>query len=209
MLKKTISPNDRFGRLVVVRRADDYISPKGKRYPRWECVCDCEKTTIVFATNLKQGATTSCGCKVKEVAATLNVTHHESHTRLYEIWHTMKQRCGNPNAHAYDRYGALGITVCEEWNTYECFAQWAVANGYQDGLTLDRIDGDKGYEPSNCRWATPKEQARNRKSNHSVLHNGKYITIAELCELSGKTRKIVIGMLNRGISSEDIIGGKE
>ena len=104
MLRKPISQNDRFGRLVTVRQADDYISPKGKHYPRWECVCDCGNTTIVFATNLKQGATTSCGCRAKEVASTLNATHRESHTRLYDIWHTMKQRCGNPNAHAYDRY---------------------------------------------------------------------------------------------------------
>lgn len=207
MLRSPIYPNDRFGRLTVVRQADDYISPGGTRYKKWECVCDCGNTVTVFASNLKQGATTSCGCRVKEIAAVLNATHNESATRLYDIWHTMKQRCGNPNATAYERYGGTGITIYREWNTYENFAKWATDNGYQDDLTLDRIDGSKGYEPSNCRWATPKEQARNRKSNRLIIYNGKQITVAELCELSKKTRRVTIRMLENGISPEDIVGG--
>lgn len=199
----------RFGKLVVIERAEDYISPKGKRHTRWKCLCDCGKTTTVLATNLRQGVTTSCGCKVKEIASLLNVSHHESYTRLYDIWHGMKQRCGNPNAHAYDRYGAQGITVCDEWHAYEEFAEWALNNGYEDNLTIDRIDGNKGYEPSNCRWATPKQQARNRKSNRTIPYNGKNITISELCDISGKSRSVVRRMLIQGASPQKIIGGTQ
>lgn len=106
-------------------------------------------------------------------------------TRLYKLWKTMRGRCNNPNKSDYARYGGRGIVVCSEWDNFEVFYKWAHANGYQDGLTIERKNNDKNYEPSNCRWATRKEQARNRNCNHFVTYNAETKTIAEWAECMG------------------------
>lgn len=204
MLKHVVTEGERFGRLITVSRVDDYISPKGKHQKRWKCICDCGNETVALASHLNQGQKTSCGCKVKEIASALHKTHNESRSRLYDIWHTMKQRCQNPNAHAYERYGDKNITVCSEWLDYKTFAQWARSNGYADDLTLDRVDGTKGYCPENCRWVTYKEQARNRKSNHLIIFQDKEMTISEFCELTGISRHTVYDGLKNNMTPEEI-----
>ena len=95
-----------------------------------------------------------------------------SRTRLYRIWKNMRNRCSNENIPNYERYGGRGITVCEEWQRFEPFYEWAMANGYGDDLSIDRIDNDGNYEPSNCQWANRTEQARNRRSNEFITYNG-------------------------------------
>ena len=94
-------------------------------------------------------------------------------TKLYNVWKEMRQRCNNPKHNHYKRYGGRGITVCKEWDDPEAFYNWAVNNGYKEGLTLDRINNDKGYSPDNCRWVTVKEQCKNRSSNHLISFMGK------------------------------------
>lgn len=114
----------------------------------------------------------------------------------------MKQRCDNPKAISYKRYGARGISVCEEWQEFKPFYDWAMANGYQENLTIDRIDNDGNYEPSNCRWATNKEQQNHTSYNRLYTYKGETLTIAQWAEKAGISRNMLYKRLLRGWSIE-------
>lgn len=154
----------RFGRLTVISRDEDYVAPSGK-IPRWKCKCDCGRTITVLGSNLKSGSTKSCGCfHLESAQKTKNVKHGKCESRLYNIWVCMKQRCYNSKYPKYDYYGGRGITVCDEWkSSFEKFQDWALSHGYAEELTLDRIKNDGNYEPGNCRWATRSVQNSNRR----------------------------------------------
>lgn len=160
----TIKAGDRFGRLTVVGRA----TPIGQKPVRWLCMCDCGNTNEVETYRLKSGETTSCGCVHSEMLAERNRVHGQTGTRLYNIWRGMKSRCDNPHATSYRYYGAKGIKVCEEWaSDFDAFAEWSFANGYDPDLprkdcTIDRIDPNGDYCPSNCRWVDMTVQNRNK-----------------------------------------------
>ena len=154
----------RFGRLVVVSRAGS--NAKGNAL--WRCRCDCGKETVVVGYSLNGGRSKSCGCLHHEQLSTRNRnekrTHGETHTRLYTIWRGIRCRCNNKTDSHYSDYGGRGITVCAAWNnSFEAFRDWAVANGYRNDLTIDRINNDGGYTPDNCRWTTMSVQNANRR----------------------------------------------
>lgn len=154
----------KFGKLTVLQQAEDKITPKNKKVTQWKCLCSCGNTTIVATNNLRRGHTQSCGC----LNNGNNRKHNKSYSRIYHIWVNMIQRCTNINNKSFKDYGGRGITVCKEWKEFQNFDKWALNNGYSDNLTIDRIDVNENYEPSNCRWVTVKEQANNKRNNHIV-----------------------------------------
>lgn len=165
-----------FGRLRVTREVESYVAPSGGTHKRYECECKCGNTVTVLKEHLMSGRQKSCGCLRKENGMR---THGEIHTRLYRIWGNMCNRCSNVNNPAWDRYGGRGICVCEEWRRFENFRDWAYSAGYSDELTLDRLDNDKGYNSTNCRWATDVQQANNKRNNRLVEYRGITQTLSE------------------------------
>ena len=159
----------RFDKLLVIRRHNK--TEDGDHSPIWECKCDCGNIVYVTSNNLRNGNTHSCGCIKKEMLRNKR-TKHGAKTpnadndlkRLYSIWKSMKTRCNNPNCKDYKDYGGRGIIICDDWlNSFDTFREWAVANGYNKSLSIDRVDVNGNYEPSNCRWATALEQAHNKR----------------------------------------------
>ncbi len=156
----------RFGRLTIAGRAE---GPAGHVW--WAFVCDCGATGRAHTGELNSGGKASCGCGQRDAAANAcrsRAMHNGRGSRLYTIWRAMRTRCGRPTAINYSLYGGRGIRVCAEWDaSFTAFREWAVPAGYHDGLSIDRIDSDGDYRPDNCRWATPKEQANNRRNNRA------------------------------------------
>lgn len=168
----------RFGRLVVQERAENM----GKSV-YWRCLCDCGSTKDIPGRSLREGTSRSCGCLQRDIVANTghsNATHKATKTRLYRIWAGMKARCNRESHPRFSDYGGRGITVCQEWSdSFEAFQSWALEHGYQDNLTIDREDNDGPYCPENCRFASVKRQANNRRSSRLIEHNGRSMTLAQ------------------------------
>jgi len=170
-----------FGRWTVIEKADSR-----KRMVVWKCRCECGNEKEVYQKHLLSGASTSCGCFRNEQSSKrmkennpAEIKHNMYRTRLYGIWNSMKHRCHNPNDLNYRYYGGKGIKVCEEWQEFISFMEWASTNGYDETLTLDRKDYNGNYEPTNCRWVTIQEQQYNKSNNHLITYNGKTQTLTE------------------------------
>lgn len=166
----------RFFRTVVVAKTD-------KRYNNcmmvYECHCDCGNVHYANTANLLSGRVKSCGCYKKEWFES-HKTHGDSQSRLHKIWRLMKNRCVNKKSPNYKNYGNRGISVCQEWLTdYAAFQQWSLQNGYNDSLTIDRIDNDGDYCPENCRWVTRMAQSNNTRQNRFITYNGKTQTMMQ------------------------------
>ncbi|HEX3016407.1 MAG TPA: hypothetical protein VHP31_00940 [Caproicibacter sp.] len=172
-----------FGRLTVISRASN--DKRGKA--RWLCKCKCGGRKIILADSLISGRTKSCGCYRKETAPKNNPAKHGmSRTRLWTIWCGMKSRCNYRQNIAFANYGGRGIKVCDEWaKDFSRFMDWALQNGYADNLTIDRINCDGNYEPSNCKWSTYEEQENNRRDTVYLTIHGQKLPVSEWAQRAG------------------------
>jgi hypothetical protein len=191
----------RFGRLTVVSRAPDKVP----RQTRWNCVCDCGNTTVCYAAHLKTGTTVSCGCYQREQSSLRNSGHKMTGDIAYRSWIQMRARCNNPKATSYSIYGGRGIKVCERWDSFELFlADMGPRPSRQH--SIDRIDPNKGYEPSNCRWATRIEQQNNHRRTVFIEYNGERLSCAEWSRRTGIKGNVINGRLKLGWPPDKILG---
>ena len=193
----------KFNKLQVI---DFYGNKKGRTY--WQCKCDCGKVCILEAYKIKSGHTKSCGCLGVENKKTLykySIKHKKMDTKLYRVWQNMKRRCYTASSNSYKNYGARGIKVCKEWSQdFISFYNWAMANGYKENLTIDRINVNGNYEPNNCRWATMEEQANNKRNNVFINYNGEKLSINQWSKKTGIKRETIYWRLQHGFSLEKV-----
>ena len=191
----------KFGRLTVI----EYDGKDGNSL-MVKCRCECGNYTRTRVSRLMSGHTRSCGCYRKD----MRTKHGQTHTRLYFRWCNMRRRCNEPTNKWYKAYGGRGIKVCNEWeSSFESFYKWAYSNGYNDSLTLDRIDNNGNYEPDNCRWVSPVEQANNRRSSHYLEYQGKTMTIAQWAKHTGISYHNISRRLQLNWPIEEVLGYKK
>ena len=185
----------RFGKLVVVERAEN----DSRGNVQWLCQCECGNKKVIRGYQLTNNKTKSCGC-----IRGYNGKHNLSNHRTYKIWVNMKSRCYKKIAVNYNRYGGRGIKVCDEWQEFQPFYNWAINNGYRDDLTLDRIDVNGNYEPNNCRWLSVKEQNRNTRANRLITYKGETHCVAEWSEILGINVKLIYDRLRKNWTIEEV-----
>jgi hypothetical protein len=213
-MKKTNLLGKKFGKLTVIEEAEPRIYESGHRRNMWKCQCECGNITIVPVDKLTGGHTQSCGClhrkKVGENNKKTKTKHGLSKSRIHNIWRGMNYRCNNEDGLYFKDYGGRGIKICDEWansNTdgFINFYNWAINNGYSDELSIDRIDVNGNYEPSNCRWATLKEQANNKRSTITLTVDGITHSISEWSELTGINKDTIETRKRLGWSDKEAV----
>lgn len=187
----------KFGKITVVE-----YSHYEKERSYWKCVCECGNEKTISGQDLRRGHAKSCGCYNYEH----NKTHGLSGTRLYNAWTHMIHRCYDISDINYKNYGGRGIFVCEEWrSSYETFYIWAVSNGYEEHLTLERMDVNANYSPSNCKWITMDEQRLNKRDTVRIIHKGESITLVELSRITGIPRSNLAMRYKHGDRDERLV----
>lgn len=192
----------RFDRITVLSPAPDWIGHNGAIQARWNCACDCGKKKSILGQHLKSGKIKSCGCLSAEIAAARSTTHGQSkngRTLAYRSWAAMKTRCTNPNQASARNYLFRGITVCSRWmNSFENF--FADMGVRPKGYTIERIENEKGYFKSNCRWATRKSQSNNSRGNRIMKYKGRSMNASQWAEELGIKPDVIYGRIYEGWS---------
>lgn len=188
----------KFGKLTVLQRL------RKNNKSGWICLCECGNKVFSTTNRLLTGHSKSCGCLKRNT-----IIFDKTDKRIYNIWKKMKDRCFIKNSKSYCNYGGRGITICEEWKaSFESFRDWALNNGYSCDLTLDRINVNGNYEPSNCRWATRRQQATNKRNCHYLNYNGETKTLTEWAEECGIPTNTLKSKLKKGLTLKEIIKNK-
>lgn len=173
---------NKYGRLTVTGKSGLKRSKGGHSSITWNCLCDCGNEVVLTTSALTSGNTKSCGCYKKDRNSKIFTKHGMSETKLYKVWSSIKDRCFREYNKQYRDYGGRGITVCDEWKRdFKYFYDWAIENGYQDGLTIERKDNDGNYCPENCCWIKRTEQSKNRRNCHYITYSGVTKTLSEWC----------------------------
>lgn len=209
-----IQIGDRFGKLTVIDKGPRIIRDSGTKVSTWICRCDCGNQTTVSSGALSSGNTSSCGCGMKDPENKFR-KHGMRNTELYNHWRAMKERCYYPKNIRYKDYGGRGITVCEEWRNPDTgfinFADWALSHGYKEGcnLTIDRINVNGNYEPSNCCWSDRTRQANNKRTTHYITIDGVTWSVADWSKITGTPVNTIYSRINRlGYTPKEAIFGK-
>jgi len=190
---------EKHNRLTVLKQVKSVYNKR-----RWECLCVCGNKTESTTGDLRGGHKKSCGCLLRETRSKNSTIHGYCGTRLHGVWRGMRQRCNNPNNPGYKNYGGRGVKISPEWKTMKKFGKWALENGYKEYLTIDRIDNDGDYSPENCRWATVKKQANNRRSNRWIEFEGETRTIYDWSKKTGIGHKLLAYRIEAGWPMEDV-----
>lgn len=218
MSKEFDITGQRFGRLVAIKKAKSRIQGAQKRC-FWLFKCDCGKEKEIYKNAITRGKVVSCGCYIDENRGQSVKKHGMESTRLYACWLDMKHRCqykksksGKEYKH-YKNYAGRGIKVCDKWLDKEFgsinFINWALNNGYKDNLTLDRIDVNGNYCPENCRWATVKEQANNKRNNHYITIDGITKTLNQWIKQVKMSETTYYNHKRKGMSDKEALFTKQ
>ena len=182
----------RFGKLLVIENSGKKTN---SREIIWLCQCDCGNKKEIRGSAIRY-QTLSCGCLQKETARNMQIKHDMYKTRIYSIWQDMKRRCNNPNMINYHHYGGRGINICGEWNLFENFYK-DMKEGYNDNLSIDRIDNGKGYNKDNCKWSTQEEQMNNTRANRLITFNKNTKTMAQWAKSVGLSRDVLRSRIDK------------
>jgi hypothetical protein len=194
-------PGDKYGRLTLMSACEKvHYKPQ-----KWVVLCDCGSIMHVQTSNCRNGHTNSCGCYRRDASRDAHFTHGKSKTPLYKVWDSMWHRCTNTNNKSFVRYGGRGVTVCEQWSTFEGFFA-DMGHSYSPGLTLERKDNCRNYDPSNVVWATRAVQNNNTRRNVFYSYRGKNLTRAQCAKILGVTGEMLRKRLKRGWSVADAFG---
>jgi hypothetical protein len=191
-----IKAGQRYGRLVAI----EFACKSRTGCHKWQFQCDCGRIVVSISQNVLRGLTQSCGCLHAEISSR-PATHGMSKTREYSSWSAMRARCTNPKAHQYIYYGERGITIADRWNSFEAF--YSDMGPRPPKTTLDRIENDGNYEPGSCRWATRREQRRNRRDTKKVSMHGRTISVAEAAESLGLQYRRLKSRMRSGMSFDE------
>ena len=190
----------KFDRLMVVEEAG-----RRKGNVVWKCLCDCGNFVCRTSSSLRRSNNASCGCYNKERLHLKKQDNPRVDRRIYKTYIGMKQRCYNKKNKNYIRYGGRGIKVSEEFNSFDKFEEWALKNGYDDNLTIERIDVNGDYTPGNCTWIPISKQASNTRRNYYVVYSGEKVRLKDLCDKFDLNYNLVFSRLDRGWCIEDAV----
>lgn len=197
-----VEKGEKYGRYTIIKEVE---KRNGKRYILCECTCGTLKEVNLYS--LRNGSTKSCGCLLRETKKHLK-THGQWNKPIYGVWRGMIQRCTNPNNFQFKNYGGRGIKVCDNWMTAKNFIDWAFDNGYEHGLSIDRIDVNGNYEPDNCRWITMRMQHSNKRSNIIIEYKGVKKTLRQWSNITGTNHETLRRRLKEGWGTERALFGK-